>query len=173
MSDTPAEILDHWGLFQKASGRVLMFGLGLGMSTLMLARKSEVTAITVVELEQDVIDLVGPHVLEHGAGKVTIVQGDAFSWKPPKGEKYDLAWFDIWDGICMDNCPGMGRLKKRFCRVAPVRMCWEEQECRRQARAYHRDTGVWPWAEGYTPRHTDALGGDPLQELTKGEDNAT
>jgi hypothetical protein len=106
MSDTPAELGDLFELLTKAEGDILITGLGIGMlprillSEELLGRVSArsrrlgpITSVTVVELEQDVINLVAPHLEDP---RLTVVHGDAFKWKPGKDQRFDWAWHDIW-----------------------------------------------------------------------------
>src|SRR5262245_13954470 len=60
MSDTPAELMDLSWFRYKATGAVLINGLGLGCAVKMALEKSEVREVTVIELAQPVIDLIGP-----------------------------------------------------------------------------------------------------------------
>lgn len=101
MSNTPDEIHDHFPLLWAASGRVLINGLGLGMCIEMVIDK--VDHITVVEISEDVIKLVGPYYKDNP--KVEIVHADAFKYKPEKGIRFDAVWHDIWPTICTDNLP--------------------------------------------------------------------
>ena len=85
----------------------------------IIASKPEVTSITVVELEQDVIDLVEPHLrakLGTLSPKLKVVQGDAFKWKPEKGTQFNAIWFDIWSDQTPDDIPDFKRLKLRTTR---------------------------------------------------------
>lgn len=61
-----------------AHGRVLIGGLGFGLSPLLIAMKPNVSEVVVVELYQDVID----SFLAQGYSnpKITIVQGDIFNY---------------------------------------------------------------------------------------------
>lgn len=116
MSDTPAEWRDHLGLFRQVGPgvNVLVHGLGLGCALNVLLADPSVT-VDVVELSQDVIDLVAPHFQpEVDEGRLTITQGDAFLWKPPRGKKWDVVWHDIWNDLCLDNLEQMTKLHRRF-----------------------------------------------------------
>jgi len=146
MSDTPNEIRDHLGFIIRAKGRVLIHGLGLGMCAAAVLKKEEVTHVTVVEKSPDVIKLVGPSmvalakekagkacVLRSGTGHfdlgepvLTIKLDDCFTWKPKKGERWDVVWHDVWDDICTDNLPEMAKLHRRFGR----RCDWQGSWCR-------------------------------------------
>ncbi len=84
----------HWWAMedhaQFYSGHVLVAGLGLGLIIHALAANPRVTRITVVEREQDVIDLVAPLV-----PAVEIVHGDFWEWD---GCMPDGIFFDLFVG---------------------------------------------------------------------------
>ncbi len=128
MSDTPGEMRDHWAPIRYATGSVLLNGLGIGMVLRNVLAKDCVTDVTVIELSADVISLVGPH---YDDPRVTIIQADAMTWKPPKGKKYDVVWHDIWDDICTDNLPDMHKLHRRYGRIAGWQGSWCRAECER------------------------------------------
>jgi len=123
MSDTPMEMNTHLEFFAAARGHVLINGLGLGMIAWNVAEKDVVESVTVVELDVDVIKLVGEHI-KHP--KITIVQGDAFTYKPelPPDGKFDAVWHDIWNAICSDNHDDMKRLHRRYGRWAKWQGSW-------------------------------------------------
>ncbi len=62
MSDTDMELRTNREPVRDARGDVLIGGLGLGMITLPILLNPAVTSVTVIELSQDVIDLVEPHL---------------------------------------------------------------------------------------------------------------
>lgn len=129
MSDTPDEISDQYEVVHEAGrrgGHVLIAGLGLGVTVELVLASSNVEHVTVIENSPDVIALVAPHLLSRHNGRLTIVQADIFDWQPPRGQRYSVAWFDIWGGICADNLPEMRRLKRKFARRAAWRGCWSE-----------------------------------------------
>lgn len=132
MSDTPAEMSDHREPVIMSRGRVLLAGLGLGVVLQAILSKSEVEHVTVIENSQEVIDLVAPHYLKRfGNERLSIVHADIFEWKPPNGERWDVAWFDVWEYICRDNLPAMTKLKRRFASRVSWQGCWCENEARR------------------------------------------
>lgn len=127
MSDTPDEISDHTGFIRRASGRVLIHGLGLGMVAAACLKKEEVTSVTVVDLSPDVIKLVGPTLdgLAASLGKeLVIIEGDCFTWKPKKGERWNAVWHDVWDDLCTDNLKEMATLHRRFGRRCDFQDSW-------------------------------------------------
>jgi spermidine synthase len=113
MSDTRMERRSNVGVLHHASGHVLIAGLGLGMIIHPIAAKKEVKSITIIEKSADVIALVAPTLPKK---KVTVVEGDIFTWTPPKGTKYDTIYFDIWVNITTDNLDDMAKLNRRFAR---------------------------------------------------------
>lgn len=143
MSDTPAEIGDHIGFCRRASGDVLVTGLGLGMSVSVLMRLAEVKSVTVIEKSQEVIELVGNHLQESLFGsKLRIVNADAYEYKPAKDERYDCAWHDIWMDLCTDNLEEITKLKRKWCRKVGMQEAWVEGLLRLEKRRYER-SGSW------------------------------
>lgn len=138
MSDTTAEKRDHYAFVRAARGHVLINGLGIGMCLNACLRKPTVTAVTVVEVDADIIGLVGPHYADP---RVAIVHASAFDYKPPAGVRYGAVWHDIWDSICEDNLPEMHRLHRKYGRIADWQGSWgrdtiEYNRSRRQRRGY-------------------------------------
>ena len=132
MTNTPAEVRDHYGFIHSASGSVLIAGLGLGMVVQALLDRGKCERIVVVEKSQDVIDLVGPC---YDDPRVEIVCSDIFDYRPT--EHFDYAWFDIWPEISGDNYPQMKRLHRKFAMSVSNRSSW----CRRESRKlYERDS---------------------------------
>ena len=128
MSNTPAEIRDHIKFIQEAQGKVLIAGLGLGMVLQEVLKKNTVTKVTVVELSQDVINLVGKSYQDP---RLEIVNEDIFKFKPL--EHYDYAWFDIWDNISGDEYGQMKELSLKFRRYVSHSDCWCKKESRKIA----------------------------------------
>jgi spermidine synthase len=113
---------------------VLVHGLGLGCLIRPVLLVPEVAELLVVELDQQVIDLVAPHYLAAGDPRLRIVQGDAYTWRPRRGERWAVAWHDIWDDICADNYEGMVRLHRRFARRTDWQGSWSKALTLRQLR---------------------------------------
>lgn len=132
MSDTKMEQDSNLYIVNKASGDVLINGLGLGMVLEAVIEKPEVNHVTVVELDQDVIDLVAPHMhYLAGQGRLTIIQADAYDHKPPKGVHYNAVWHDIWDDISPENFAGMVKLRNKYAKRADWQGFWSEELLRR------------------------------------------
>ena len=106
MSMTPMEIESQAIGIDCASGHVVVYGLGMGWSAAASALRPEVTCVTVVERDPDVIALHDELALfgrlPDGAGtKVRIVQGDALTWRPDA--PVDLLMPDIWLPLVSDG----------------------------------------------------------------------
>lgn len=107
MSDTPSEIAEHAHAFEHATGEVLITGLGLGVLVSALLTKPDVTHITVVEIDRDVIALTAPYYANEP--RVDIVNYDALAYPDvlavgAQGEYvFDYAWHDIWSHISDRN----------------------------------------------------------------------
>lgn len=79
--------------YEVAYGDVLITGLGFGILTKALAKKPGVSSVTVLELNQDVIDMyLASNELEDN---VTIIQADASTYQSDK--KYDCLLPDHYE----------------------------------------------------------------------------
>lgn len=123
MSDTPAEAHEHNRLFAMAEGKVLLNGLGLGFALKAILSKPKVEYVTVIEKSPDVIKLVAPTFQEQ---RVEVIEADALTWRPHKGQGFNIAWHDIWTDICEDNKSEMSKLKRAYARRCGWQACWSE-----------------------------------------------
>jgi len=145
MSDTRMEQFTNYDVLRESKGRVFIAGLGLGMICHGIAAKPEVSKITVLELNENVIDLVAPSLPE----KVEVNQGDIFEYKPGRWEQFDTIYFDVWNDICTDNLPQMGKLFRRFRKhLAPNGWmdCWCRDYLKKQRRKelqQERELSAW------------------------------
>lgn len=135
MSDTPAELSDLGPLKYKAEGRVLVHGLGLGCAVDLLMDLPNVKDVTVIEQSHDVIMLAGKTLKGRYGDRLSIINADAFEWKP-KGAKFDSIWSDIWDDICSDNLKEMERLRRMWVRRTKWHGHWCRIECLQAKRRY-------------------------------------
>lgn len=129
MSNTPAEINDHYQFIRMAHGKVLIGGLGLGMVLKCILDKPDVTMVTIVELSPDVIKLVAPAYTNDP--RVNIINASVFDYTPQ--ERYDCAWFDIWDDISGEEYPEMKKLHRKYGRYVG----WSDSWCRKQSKSLH------------------------------------
>lgn len=128
MSNTPAEIDDFRVFLSYARGNVLINGLGLGVVLKALLDKDpKIRTVTVIEKSEDVIKLVAPTFSSDE--RVTIINADAFTWKPPRAMYYDSVWHDIWDDICAENIKDMVKLHKKYGRRCSFQASWCRREC--------------------------------------------
>lgn len=134
MSDTFDEVSDHLGAIYNAKGHCLIGGLGLGVVINGCLMNPDVDHVTVIDLSKDVINLVGDHYRKKFGDRLTIINDNIMTWKPPKGAHYGMAWFDIWDDICEDNLESMAILNRRFARKSDWKGCWKQETIK-----YYRD----------------------------------
>ena len=98
MSVTPNEINTMSLPIQKAKGDVITFGLGLGYFAYMASNKEDVKTLTIVEKDEEVIDLFKKHILPHfeHQEKITIVKEDAFEYMKTKNmSAFDYIFVDL------------------------------------------------------------------------------
>lgn len=96
MSDTPLEVVENLPAIRAAhnsGGRILLNGLGMGLTLRGALSSSRVTHVDVVEINGDVLRLISrlfpdPRVDWHNA--------DALHKDWPVNSKWDFAWHDIW-----------------------------------------------------------------------------
>ena len=75
-------------------GDILIAGLGIGMVNELLVDSDDVTSVTIVEKEQDVVDLVWEHCAKDD--RFTLVVDDIETWDVPEDSSWDVGWFDSW-----------------------------------------------------------------------------
>lgn len=137
MSDTRAEIMEHTPFINKLwllddmEPSVLINGLGIGMAV-KAAQVHNASRIDVVEVDEHVIELVGPNFADDP--RVTIHHADAYDITWPAGTTWDLAWHDIWPTITEDNLDGMDRLQQKYRRRIQWQASWQRPECLRMRR---------------------------------------
>ncbi len=108
-------------------GQVLITGLGLGLVAESMLRTvgSEVERVTIVEISQDVIRLVGDHLRGKLGRSLEIVQASAFEWLPRPGARYSVVWHDIWPNPQDPGCwPEIAILESRFAPFAEWQGSW-------------------------------------------------
>lgn len=104
---TPEEIATSKPAIEKADGKVLTYGLGFGYFAYMVAQKANVSSVTVVEKDENVIQLFNTYILPqfNCADKINIVNEDAFVFaeKHMAAGGFDFVFADIWhdpsDGV--------------------------------------------------------------------------
>lgn len=103
MTVTPNEIETMKEPVKQAFGKVLTFGLGLGYYAYMVSEKEDVDSITVVETNQDVINLFQTYLLPQFKyrHKIKVIKADAFDYaqKFMAQGKYDFVFTDLWHDV--------------------------------------------------------------------------
>jgi hypothetical protein len=92
MGTTPCDLLDHRKILE-ATGDVILTGLGLGLGVLFASLNPQITSITVVELDQRVIDYVWPMVKMKLSKPAKIIKANADEFVCLPGQ-YSFAFLD-------------------------------------------------------------------------------
>ncbi len=146
MSDTFDEMLDHheplsWSKLGPGT-TVLVAGLGLGVVVRGMLLHPNIEKVVVLEISADVIELIGNRwLLDLFPGRLEIRCCDALEYRPPKGETFTAAWFDIWPTICTDNLDTMSVLHRRWTRRVEVYGSWRRESLQAKRRRDRRERG--------------------------------
>lgn len=147
MSTTPAEMRDlnvldlrMRKIANSGNGRSFAHinGLGLGVATSKVLDCDRISKLTVVEIDPDVIELVGTQLLDKYGDRLEIINADALQYKPPKDTRYSVVWHDIWDEINFDNWEQYKFLHRRWGRHTDWQESWGRDELKRQQRESYR-----------------------------------
>ena len=101
MSITPMELLTLRPGTQRAKGRVVIAGLGLGHQLIEVSKRKQVKSIVLVERSQELVDWLMPHITPHLTRPIEIVVGDAYKVMPDLTA--DVALVDIFKGYGSNN----------------------------------------------------------------------
>ena len=98
MAIIPHEINTMKKAIERAHGRVLVLGLGLGYYPFMISQKLEVNDIIIIEKNQRIIDLFNQSIFNKfpHKNKIKIIKADAFSYLKTNHADFDYAFFDIY-----------------------------------------------------------------------------
>ncbi len=99
MTVEPSEIQSFQKFIDEAEGNVCLCGCGLGYVAYMISLKEEVESITIVELNQSVIDIFESVILPQfkNRDKIKIVRSDAIEYlKNNDLNQFDQVNVDIW-----------------------------------------------------------------------------
>lgn len=94
MTDCLPELNKHMIFMLRATGTVLIGGLGLGCVTRGCLANPRVTSVTVLERDKDVLRLVAPHM--PADPRLKIIHAEAEQWVNESDAKFDCAWTDLW-----------------------------------------------------------------------------
>ena len=143
MTLMPNETVTTAPAIERARGKVLTYGLGLGYFAYMASGKESVSSVTVVELDPDVIALFKEFILPQfpHKEKINVIRSDAFEYAKNAAprEGYDFVFADFWHDA------GDGRelyLKiKEFEKYSPQSeyVYWLEDSIKR-----YLDKSLWP-----------------------------
>lgn len=154
MSDTPAEQRDHYPAIRAAldfnAQTALVNGLGLGMVVQALLLDTNVQHIDVVEIDDDVIQLVGQHYQDMATslGKsLVIYNADAYTIRWGWNTRWDIAWSDIWQSASVDNLPEMAKLGRKYGKRVHWHGMWQREELRAQRRSEQAYKRRMSWAD--------------------------
>ena len=114
VSVCPSEISSMQTQIRQAHGRVLVLGLGLGYYPYKVSGKENVSEITIVERQPEIIELFEKNILPQFAdgGKIRIVRSDAYEFLDSvRAGQYDFCFADIWEGQ-MDGATSYLRIKE-------------------------------------------------------------
>ena len=97
MSLNPNEIETMKPFIDKGNGNVLVLGLGMGYVPFMMSLNNDVKHITIVEKDQNIINLFNNLLFPHfvNKNKITIIKDDAIKYVS-KNNKYDYIFADLW-----------------------------------------------------------------------------
>lgn len=148
MSLTPMEMESQEIGVRLAEGHVVVFGLGMGWAAAASAAMPEVTAVTVVERDPDVLALhrelnIFAQLPEAARAKVRIEQGDAYHWCPDA--PVDLLMADIWLPLVSDGRVDEVRRMQANVQARGIYFWGQEMEIARHAVAAGRaldDAGI-------------------------------
>lgn len=131
MNDFDYELRKHLEFICKASGRVLVTGLGLGCVVRGLLAAARVEHIDVIERSPEVIEMCGSSVADP---RVTIHQADAREFTPAC--EYDFAWHDLFSAEGEPHLQVIHmELFARFCDRAAVQGAWNMRRADRRLMA--------------------------------------
>jgi hypothetical protein len=141
MSISPLEIESQEIGIRHARGHVLIHGLGMGWAAAACAFRPEVTRVTVVERDPEVLGLhrtldVFAQLPALAAAKLSVTEGDAFDYAPES--PVDLLMPDIWPLLVSDGRLDEVREMQSKAKAQNVYFWGQELELARHAAAAGR-----------------------------------
>lgn len=99
--------------------------------------------IDVVERDERVIKLVGPHYEKDS--RVHIHHADAYEQakKWPAGTRCDVGWSDIWGDYSTDDLSSMARLNCSYGRRCTWHKCWQQEYLQYRKNQEQRHQSMW------------------------------
>jgi threonine dehydrogenase-like Zn-dependent dehydrogenase len=141
MSVTPLEVESAEIGVRLARGHVLVMGLGMGWAAMATAMRDDVSAVTVVERDPDVLALhrtldLFAQLPEAARAKLRIVEGDAYTYVPEA--PVDLLMPDTWLPLVNDGRVDEVRRMQANAQADAIYFWGQELEIARHARAAGR-----------------------------------
>lgn len=141
MSLTPMEVESAQIGIGLSRGHVVIMGLGMGWAAAATAMRDEVSAVTVVERDPDVLALhreldLFAQLPEAARAKLRLIEGDAYAYAPDA--PVDLLMPDIWLPLINDRRVEEVREMQAHVGAASVYFWGQELEIARHARAAGR-----------------------------------
>ena len=138
MSMTPLEIESQEIGVRAATGHTVVMGMGMGWAAVNAALRPEVTRVTVVELDPDVIEVnrsVGlfDQLPAEAVAKISVVNADALEFRTD--EPADTLMTDIWLPINGDERMEQSRIMARNTGARRVYVWGQELVIARRARS--------------------------------------
>lgn len=97
MSLTPMEVMSQMPGVNRAFGKVLIGGLGMGWLTRRVLEKSDVDSVTQIEIDPAILHFFGAPLLQMFPEKLELIEGDVWEYLNQIGaESYDTILLDIW-----------------------------------------------------------------------------
>lgn len=123
---------------RAATGDTVVMGLGMGWAAVNAALRPEVTRVTVIEMDPEVIGLIDElgivgQLPPEAAAKITVVQGDALAYTPDTPADTLLA--DIWLPLNGDDRVAQVQTMAANTRAGRVYFWGQEMVIARRARA--------------------------------------
>jgi spermidine synthase len=113
MSNHEFETLTNQKFLDNAKGDILIFGLGIGLIIFPLLTDNDIKSITIVEIDDGLIDEVFPIIIKNDLeSKVSVILSNAFDFETDK--MFDTIYFDIWSVIDQQSFLEMKILSEKF-----------------------------------------------------------
>lgn len=127
------DLISQQFAIDRARGRVLIGGLGLGYVIEQIAAKDIVSKVIVVEISSEVIELVWKHL--DTKGKAEVVCDNLFDYLKETSEQFDLIYLDVHRDTSrqqyIDVVVPLRQLAEKHA-LTPWHVCiWEEEKMRR------------------------------------------
>lgn len=128
MTDAEFEWRSNLEAVNRMTGDILIAGLGIGFVIHPILGRPNVSSITVIEKNADVIALIAPRF-----PTVNVIHADAREWRPTR-RSYDCVYLDIWPDVpSSDQREDIKALKKKY-RPGLRKGGWVKAWCEDRAR---------------------------------------